>query len=284
MLLENSPLTSQPNEDPKGPNWRLILGDACHELSKLPEKSFDLIFADPPYNLSNGGQTCRNGKWATVNKGDWDVSNGVNDDHAFHVAWLNQCRRVLKPNGSLWVSGTQHSIYSCGHALQASGWHVLNDIVWYKRNAPPNLACRFFTASHETLIWARLSKKAKHRFNYAAMKADDGSNDPLKVPGNQMRSVWAISPASKSEKAFGRHPTQKPIALLERIVRATTMPGDLVLDPFCGSGTTGVAAIRLGRRFVGIDSDPTYLRHLAPARISAAAQSLEFGEESYGAE
>jgi site-specific DNA-methyltransferase (adenine-specific) len=165
----------------------------------------------------------------------------------------------LKPHGTLWVSGTYHSIYQCGHALQALGFHILNDIAWFKPNASPNLSCRFFTASHETLLWARKDKKAKHTFNYALMKEGDWPEDRLKNPGTQMRSVWAIGTPRPDEKKHGKHPTQKPLALLRRIVLASTEPGDLILDPFTGSSTTGVAAVEQGRRFIGIDTATEYL-------------------------
>ena len=228
-----------------------------------------MVFADPPYRLSNGGFTCHNGRKTGVNKGEWDRSQGPDADFLFHQTWIAACNRVLKPGGTLWVSGTYHSIYQCGFAIQKEGMHILNDIAWYKPNASPKLSCRMFTASHETLIWARTSKKHKHHFDYPAMKMGDWRGDALKKPGKQMRSVWSIPLTKPSEKAFGRHPTQKPEALLERVVLASTKPGDLVLDPFCGSGTTGVAAVRHGRRFVGIDMDADYLEGIARPRITA---------------
>ena len=147
-------------------NFVLYNGDCLNILSQLPENSVDMIFADPPYNLSNGGFSVHAGRMVSVDKGDWDISKGFLDDYAFHYRWLEACKRVLKPNGTLWVSGTYHSIYQCGHALQSLGYHILNDISWFKPNASPNLSCRFFTASHETIIWARKDKKGKHSFNY----------------------------------------------------------------------------------------------------------------------
>ena len=175
--------------------------------------------------------------------------------------------RLLKPNGTLWISGTYHSIYGCGFALQQGGWHILNDICWFKPNAAPNLSCRMFTASHETLIWARKDKKARHIFNYEAMRDREWLKDRIKKSGKQMRSVWEIGTPSAAEKKFGKHPTQKPLALLERIVLASTKKGDVVLDPFCGSATTGVAALRHGCRFVGIDAEIDYLRNFAIPRL-----------------
>ena len=218
-----------------------------------------MIFADPPYNLSNGGFTVHAGRMVSVNKGEWDKSVGFEDDYRFHYSWLAACRRVLKPHGTLWVSGTYHSIYQCGHALQALDYHILNDIAWFKPNASPNLSCRFFTASHETLIWARKERKAKHTFNYNDMKNGIWPADQLKRPGTQMRSVWAIGTPKPEEKKHGKHPTQKPLALLRRIILASTNKGDLIVDPFTGSSTTGIAAVREGRRFIGIDSERKYL-------------------------
>ena len=237
----------------------LYHGDSISLLGQLPENSIDMIFADPPYNLSNGGFTVHAGKMVSVNKGDWDRSKGFDSDYDFHFQWLAACRRVLKPGGTLWVSGTYHSIYQCGHALQALGYHILNDISWFKPNASPNLSCRFFTASHETILWARKEKKAKHTFNYKEMKDGDWSEDQLKKPGLQMRSVWSMGTPRKSEKVHGKHPTQKPLDLLKRIVLASTNRGDIVLDPFNGSATTGVVAIMHGRKYIGIDTQKEYL-------------------------
>ncbi|KKT35728.1 MAG: methylase N-4/N-6 domain protein, partial [Parcubacteria group bacterium GW2011_GWA2_44_12] len=216
-------------------------------------------FADPPYLLSNGGFTVHAGRRVSVNKGEWDKSNGLKKDFDFHLEWILSVRRVLKPHGTIWISGTYHSIYQCGFALQVRKFHILNDIAWFKPNASPNLSCRFFTASHETLIWARKDKNAKHTFNYDLMKNGKWPEDQLKKPGLQMRSVWAMGTPKTVEKKFGKHPTQKPEDLLKRIVLASTNKGDLVLDPFTGSSTTGIAAYLLGRGFIGIDTDKKYL-------------------------
>src|SRR3990167_6082693 len=241
-------------------NFVLYHGDCLNILNQLPENSVDMIFADPPYNLSNGGFSVHAGRMVSVDKGLWDVSKGFLDDYEFHHRWLEACRRVLKPNGTLWVSGTYHSIYQCGHALQSLNYHILNDISWFKPNASPNLSCRFFTASHETLIWARKEKKAKHFFNYEAMKEGNWAEDFIKKPGLQMRSVWAIYPPKKWEKTFGKHPTQKPVDLLRRIILASTKPDAVILDPFTGSSTTGIAAKLVGKRkFIGIDNDKSFL-------------------------
>jgi len=233
--------------------------DSISFLASLPENSIDMIFADPPYNLSNGGFTVHAGRMVSVDKGGWDKSRGFVDDYDFHYRWLEASRRVLKPHGTLWVSGTYHSIYQCGHALQSLSYHILNDISWFKPNASPNLSCRFFTASHETLIWARKDKKAKHQFNYEQMKEGDWPDDKLKSPGLQMRSVWSIGTPKPNEKKFGKHPTQKPLELLRRIVLASTKPGDIILDPFAGSSTTGIAAATHGRKFIGVDLDSNFL-------------------------
>ena len=237
----------------------LYNGDSLKILAELPENSVDMVFADPPYNLSNGGFSVHAGKRVSVNKGNWDKSKGFQDDYDFHYKWLEAAKHVLKPHGTLWVSGTYHSIYQCGHALQALGYHILNDIAWFKPNAAPNLSGRYFTASHETLIWARKEKIAKHTFNYPLMKNGDWNGDFLKKPNMQMRSVWAIGTPKPEEKKFGKHPTQKPLDLLRRVVLASTKERDLVLDPFTGSSTTGLAAHFYKRNFVGIDNEKKFL-------------------------
>lgn len=237
----------------------LFHGDSTDLLSRLPENSIDMVFADPPYNLSNGGFSVHAGKRVSVNKGEWDASKGFNGDYDFHYRWLEAVRRVLKPSGTLWVSGTYHSIYQCGHALQALEYHILNDVTWFKPNASPNLSCRFFTASHETLIWARKDKKAKHTFNYDLMKGGEWNGDFIKKPNTQMRSVWAIGTPKPDEKKLGKHPTQKPLELLRRVILASTKKGDIVLDPFTGSSTTGLAAVAHGRKFIGIDLEKNFL-------------------------
>jgi len=234
--------------------------DCLKVLNQLPENSIDMIFADPPYNLSNGGFTVHAGRRVSVNKGGWDASKGFDKDLEFHMNWISACKRILKPHGTIWISGTYHSIYQCGYALQINGYHILNDIAWFKPNASPNLSGRYFTASHETLIWAKKERKAKHTFNYKLMKTGGWHlEDFIKKPEKQMRSVWAITTPRPEEKKFNKHPTQKPLALLERIVLASTKKGDITLDPFTGSSTTGLAAIKHGRRFVGIDTEKKYL-------------------------
>lgn len=254
--------------------FTLYQGDCISVLNQLEENSVDMIFADPPYNLSNGGFTCQSGKMVSVNKGKWDVSRGVIEDFNFHMSWIEACRRVLKPNGTIWISGTYHSIYQCGYALQLSNFHILNDVCWFKPNAAPNLSCRFFTASHETLIWARKEKKAKHVFNYELMKNGEWKEDFLKKPKLQMRSVWAMGTPKAAEKVFGKHPTQKPGDLLKRIVLASTNKNAIVLDPFTGSSTTGLAAYLFGRKFIGIDLEEEYL-DLSVSRFNELNRKLK---------
>ena len=242
--------------------------DCLTILRALPENSIDMIFADPPYMLSNNGFSCHSGKRVKVNKGDWDKSNGFEVDANFHNEWISACRHILKPEGTIWISGTYHSIYQCGYLLQKNNFHILNDITWFKPNASPNLSCRFFTASHETIIWARKDKKAKHTFNYEAMKNGLFPEDALKKENTQMRSVWSLSSPKNEEKEHGKHPTQKPLDLLKRIVLASTREDDVILDPFCGSGTTGLACKLINyRSFIGIEIDTQYCE-LAKKRLS----------------
>jgi site-specific DNA-methyltransferase (adenine-specific) len=232
---------------------RLYLGDSLAFMQELPPDSIDCIWTDPPYLLSNDGITCVAGKMVKVNKGEWDRSRGVDLDHEFNRTWLAACHRVLKPSGAIWVSGTLHVYLSVGMAMQQLGFRILNDIVWEKPAPPPNLGCRCFTHSTEILLWATKAKKGgkdRHKFNYEAMKAENS--------GKQMKSVWRFSTPSNEEKEHGKHPTQKPVALIARCLRATTDPGDVVLDPFTGSGSTGVAALKLGRHFTGCEQNKTY--------------------------
>jgi site-specific DNA-methyltransferase (adenine-specific) len=237
-------------DDPKH-HLRLYQGDCLEILPLIPENSIDLIFADPPYFLSNGGITCHAGKMVSVHKGDWDKSRGPDANHEFNRAWLSACQRVLKPNGTIWVSGTAHVIHSVGFAMQQLGFKLLNDISWVKPNPPPNLSCRYFTHATETIIWAAKNSKSRHTFNYKLMKEINR--------GKQMKSVWEIRPPEPWEKKFGKHPTQKPVALLERILLASSHEADLVLDPFSGSGTTLLAAFRLRRHALGCDLSADFL-------------------------
>ncbi len=230
----------------------LYHADSIRLMNEMEEGSVNTVFADPPYFLSNGGMTCKSGRRAAVDKGKWDQSMGTEANHHFTLSWLKACKRVLHPDGTIFVSGTRHVIFSVGFAMQQLGYKLLNDITWYKVTPPPNLSCRYFTHSTETILWAARSEKSKHYFDYQTMKTENG--------GKQMRSLWCILPPRKKEKRFGKHPTQKPLALLDRIIRASSRPGDLVLDPFNGSGTTGIAAALLGRRYIGSDLEQKYLR------------------------
>ncbi len=241
----------------KTSNFNLHYEDCLNILPTFKEKSFNLIFADPPYNLSNGGISCKNGKMVLVDKGEWDKSNGFDKDFKFTYKWLFECKRVLKDDGIIWVSGTHHSIYQVGYAMKLLGFDIINEIIWFKPNAPPNLSCRYFAHSHETLICARKIKEARHYFDYSSMK---GWDDKISNAGKQMKSVWNIPLTPQREKIYGKHPTQKPLELLRRIITAHSKEGDLILDPFNGSGTTGIATIELGRKYVGIDKEKDYLK------------------------
>lgn len=281
------PIALYPKKTGLDRTFRVVQGDSLKLLEDLPDACVDLIFADPPYHLSNGGFTCKGGKRASVDKGAWDASQGLAADHAFQKAWLAAAQRVLKPSGTLWVSGTQHVIFSIGFALQELGFHLLNTVTWFKPNAAPNLACRTLTHSTELVIWAapKRHKQLLHTFNYRDMKAENGGKqmrDVWQVPevdGPQV--IWTLPVPGKSEKAHGAHPTQKPLSLLERVIRCSSSPGDVVLDPFSGSGTTGVAAVGLGRRYLGFEREEEYVE-LSRRRILAAAEGLEERRASVG--
>jgi site-specific DNA-methyltransferase (adenine-specific) len=232
-------------------------------IRKYPEGIFDMIFADPPYFLSNGGITCQSGKMVKVDKGKWDKSQGPELNHEYNKEWLLRCQKVLKPNGTIWISGTNHVIFSVGYAMQQIGFKILNDISWEKPNPPPNLSCRYFTHSTETIIWAAKDIKSKHCFNYQLMRTANN--------GKQMKTVWSIYPPNGDEKDFGKHPTQKPVRLLERIILASTNEGNLIYDPFSGSSTTGVAAIKNRRRFVGTELEEDFLE-LSKKRLEKAVE------------
>lgn len=237
-------------------------------MADMPSDSVDCIWTDPPYLLSNDGTTCVAGKRVSVNKGEWDRSDGIENDHEFNLAWLGECYRVLKPSGTIWVTGTLHIYLSVGMAMMELGFRILNDITWEKTNPPPNLGCRCFAHSTETILWATKAPKGsrhKYTFHYQEMKAENG--------GKQMKSVWQFPAAGRGEKKLGKHPTQKPVALIERCLRASTNAEDLVLDPFAGSASTGIAALSLGRRFVGCDIDPDYA-DLARRRLDALLRNV----------
>lgn len=230
----------------------LYLSDTFKALEQMESECVDMIFADPPYFLSNGGISCSGGKAVSVNKGEWDKANSFEDKHEFNRRWIRLCKRVLKPNGTIWISGTLHNIYSVGTALEQEGYKIINNITWQKNNPPPNLACRCFTHSTETVLWAQKDDKhSRHFFNYKLMKELNG--------GKQMKDVWNGPLTKPSEKKYGKHPTQKPVYLLERIVLASSVAGDVVLDPFCGSSTTGIVCKKYGRYYIGIDNNQAYL-------------------------
>lgn len=236
----------------KSKNINLIYGDSFRVLENIKEKSVDMIFADPPYFLSNGGISVHSGRQVCVNKAKWDEGYGFEKKHEFNKRWLRACYRVLKDNGTIWISGTMHNIYSVGTALQQEGFKIINNITWKKLNPPPNLACRCFTHSTETILWAKKDiKNAKHTFNYEVMKELN--------EGKQMKDVWEGPLLPKAEKKLGKHPTQKPEYILNKIILASTNKEDLILDPFTGSSTTGVCAKKLGRKFIGIDNEKEYL-------------------------
>jgi modification methylase len=248
------------------PAETIIVGDCLAELAKLPDRSVDLVFADPPYNLQLGGDLLRpdNSKVDAVDD-HWDQFESFAAYDAFTRAWLKECRRVLKDDGALWVIGSYHNIFRVGVAVQDLGFWILNDIVWRKANPMPNFKGTRFTNAHETLIWATKSRGARrYTFNYDAMKM---ANDEL-----QMRSDWSLPLCTGEERlkdAAGAkaHPTQKPEALLHRVILSSTRPGDVILDPFFGTGTTGAAAKRMGRKFIGIEREADYAA-LAKARIA----------------
>jgi modification methylase len=255
----------------------IIQGDCIEALKSLPDRSVDLVFADPPYNLQLGGDLLRpdNSKVDAVDDA-WDQFESFATYDAFTRAWMAECRRVLKDDGAMWVIGSYHNVFRVGVALQDLGFWILNDVIWRKSNPMPNFKGTRFTNAHETLIWAAKSKGGKrYTFNYDAMKM---ANDEL-----QMRSDWTIPLCTgderlKDEAGLKAHPTQKPEALLHRVIMASTKPGDIILDPFFGAGTTGAVAKRLGRRYIGIEREDAYVQ-LATLRISrvqpATAAELE---------
>lgn len=233
-------------------NFKLIHGDSFEILKKIESNSIDMIFADPPYFLSGDGITCNSGKMVSVKKGNWDEKINIKEKHKFNKKWIRLCKNALKDNGTIWISGTMHNIYSIGMALEEEGFKIINNITWEKLNPPPNISCRAFTHSTETILWAKKDiKKAKHKFNYEIMKELNN--------GKQMKDVWETSLTKPSERKCGKHPTQKPIELLKKIIIASTDENDLILDPFNGSGTTGIVASRLNRNYIGIEKEKTYL-------------------------
>lgn len=245
------PYYTSPSKD-----FLLANGDSFKLLKEFDFK-FDMIFADPPYFLSNGGISLQSGKVVSVDKGEWDKGMSQDEVMTFNMEWLRLCRDKLKDNGSIWISGTYHNIFSVANSLTVLGYKILNVVTWEKTNPPVNISCRYFKYSTEFIIWARKMKKVPHKFNYELMKELNG--------GKQMTDVWRMPAIGRWEKTCGKHPTQKPLRLLVRIILATTSQGDWILDPFSGSSTTGIAANLCGRRFAGIEQEEAYCR-LSKAR------------------
>lgn len=233
-------------------DFTLYHGDCMQVIGQLPDNSLDAVFADPPYFLSNGGISVQSGKQVCVDKGDWDKGGTPEHIYQFNKEWLSLCRPKLKENGTIWISGTHHNIFVVQRCLQELGYKILNVITWQKSDPPPNLSCRYFNFSTELVIWARKHVKKPHKFNYETMKRLNG--------GTQMTDVWRIPAVGMWEKTCGKHPTQKPLRLLYRILLASTNEGDTVLDPFAGSGTTGIAAYLLGRKFIGIEQEDDFVK------------------------
>lgn len=232
------------------PDFTILNGDCMQRLREIDDNSIDAIFADPPYFLSNGGISVQNGKQVCVDKGDWDKGGTPEYIYEFNRNWLSLCRSKLKDDGTIWISGTHHNIHVVMRCLQELGYKVLNTITWQKTDPPPNLSCKYFNFSTELIIWARKHVQKTHKFNYETMKQLNG--------GTQMTDVWRIPAVGKWEKNQGKHPTQKTLRLLYRIILASTNEGDTILDPFSGSGTTGIAANLLGRKYIGIEQDKKF--------------------------
>ena len=231
-------------------DFKLFKGD-CFEILPKFKGEFDLIFADPPYFLSNDGLSIQSGKIVSVNKGDWDKGCGIDEIDKFNLRWLALAKDTLTDNGSVMISGTYHNIFSIGRALQKLDYKILNIITWQKTNPPPNFSCRYLTHSTEQIIWARKSEKFKHIFNYELMKKLN--ND------KQMKDVWSFPAIAPWEKACGKHPTQKPLSLLIRLILMASNENSMICDPFAGSSTTGIAANLLGRKFVGIEKEREFI-------------------------
>ncbi|HEF3459271.1 TPA: site-specific DNA-methyltransferase, partial [Campylobacter coli] len=234
----------------KDKNFTLYQND-CNKLLPKFEKQFDLIFADPPYFLSNDGLSIQNGKIVSVNKGNWDKGDDIEKIDKFNLKWLSNAKIALKDTGSILISGTYHNVFSLGRILQKLDFKILNIITWQKTNPPPNFSCRYLTHSTEQIIWARKSYKHKHIFNYEILK--------LLNSNKQMRDVWAFNAIAPWEKTNGKHPTQKPLALLTRLILMASDESSLICDPFSGSSTTGIAANLLNRQFIGFEKENEFI-------------------------
>ncbi|EOA3456796.1 MULTISPECIES: DNA-methyltransferase [Enterococcus] len=243
----------------------LYHGNSLEVLKKFEENSVDVVITDPPFFLSNGGVSCKNGRMVSVDKGEWDKLDSMTIEE-FYTEILVQLKRILKFDGSIWIFGTMHNVYVLGYLMNKLEFKIMNNITWQKTNPAPNLGCRMFTHSTETILWAKQNKKSKHIFNYHLMK---------KINGNkQMKDVWTTTTIKKSEKKYGNHPTQKPIDIIERMILASTNEDSIILDPFIGSGTTLLAAKMLNRKSIGIDVEKEYI-NLANKRIKGLKTSEE---------
>lgn len=246
--------------------FTIVHGD-CFDILPQFDFKFDMIFADPPYFLSNGGISYQAGKVVCVDKGEWDKGRTPDSIMDFNRKWLSLCRDKLKDNGTIWISGTYHNIFSIANVLTELGYRILNVITWAKTNPPPNISCRFFTYSTEFILWARKFPKKPHKYNYDLMKIING--------GKQMTDVWRLPAIARWEKSCGKHPTQKPLALLARIILASTDDNDWILDPFAGSSTTGIAANLCNRRFLGIEKEVEYSELSKNRRVEIDNQSIK---------
>lgn len=248
-------------------SFNLIHGDSFEIFPKF-NNEFDLIFADPPYFLSNDGLSIQSGKIVSVNKGTWDKGKNINEIDEFNLKWLDLARSALKDSGSIMVSGTYHNIFSIGNALQKLGYKILNIITWQKTNPPPNFSCRYLTHSTEQIIWARKSEKHKHIFHYELMKFLNGDK--------QMKDVWEFPAIAPWEKTCGKHPTQKPLALLVRLILMASDSKSVICDPFAGSATTGIAANLLGRNFVGIEKEQEFIKIALDRKAKLEIEKSDF--------
>ena len=266
---------------------RIIHGECVAEMRKLPDSSIDLIIADPPYNLSKGGAW----KYDTTVElkgmgGNWNKVMQEWDDYSFDAymaftrEWLTEAKRLLKPTGSMWIFGTYHNIGIINVICQMLGIEIINEVIWYKKNAFPNLAGRRLTASHETILWCNKgAKKREYYFNYEYSKEGDFSYDTLKAPGKQMRTVWDISNnKEKEELAYGKHPTQKPIRILKRMIELSSHEGDIMLTPFAGAGSECVAAKMTSREYIGIEMEAEYCE-IAEERLRHVGNSIPVSVE-----
>ncbi len=248
-------MNNKPYFESENKEFILYLGDSFELLKEIESKSVDVVVTDPPYFLSSGGISCHSGKQVIVDKGDWDKVVSIEEKIEFNRKWIRLAKEVLKDDGTIFISGTLHNIYSIGVALELEGFSIINNITWEKSNPAPNIGCRSFAHSTETILWARKvlssKKKGNYYFNYDLMKELN--------EGKQMKDVWRLNTVPKSETKFGKHPTQKPLSLIKRILLAASKEKDLILDPFLGSGTTGISAYLLNRRFVGIEKEKEYL-------------------------